>query len=206
MKFLSTYRKVKDIFVKPRLVWYFGKWINLGNLPVWRRGNTIQLTKNYSYYKNTWYYARLEKSEWTDLGKKAHPIISKIFKPTYILPIWLSFYYFDHDIFYKTKYSDDDFRYEFPSAITIVFFGLCISVTAIPPFSNNALKERFYLYDDYWESILTYLYYKDIKETNSKMGYWSNGEWRFRQEFLKREEDRNELKKYQYHIEPNENY
>ena len=202
MKFLRTYRQIKDMIIKPRLVWYFGKWTNYGNLPVWRRGNIIRLTKTYEYYKDEWNYAALVNSEWTDAGKKAHPIISRIFKPAYMLPIWLSFYFFDCDIYYKTKYDDDNYCYEYPSFLSIVFFGLCIAVTAVPPFSNKVLKDVFYITDDYWETILTLLHYdKDIVMTNNIMGHWSNGDWRFRPEFLKHEKDRELLKSHQYRID-----
>lgn len=36
-KLFKTYRKVKDIFVRPSLRFYFGKWRNDPNLPVWRK-------------------------------------------------------------------------------------------------------------------------------------------------------------------------
>ena len=45
MQFLKTYRRVKDVFVKPKIRWYFGSWKNEPNLPVWRCGPQIFLTK-----------------------------------------------------------------------------------------------------------------------------------------------------------------
>ena len=38
IKLYNTYRKVKGVFVRPRLKVYFGLWKNDPNLPVWRRG------------------------------------------------------------------------------------------------------------------------------------------------------------------------
>lgn len=38
LKLYQTYNKAKDVFVKPKLHWYFGKWKNDPCLPVWRRG------------------------------------------------------------------------------------------------------------------------------------------------------------------------
>lgn len=41
VKLYNTWEKAKDIFVKPSLKVYFGKWRNDPNLPVWRRGPHI---------------------------------------------------------------------------------------------------------------------------------------------------------------------
>ena len=38
LKLYKTYNKAKDVFVKPKLMWYFGKWRHDPCLPVWRRG------------------------------------------------------------------------------------------------------------------------------------------------------------------------
>lgn len=38
IKLYKTYNKAKDIFVKPKLHWCFGKWNHDPCLPVWRRG------------------------------------------------------------------------------------------------------------------------------------------------------------------------
>lgn len=46
IKLYKTYNLVKDIFAKPKLHFYFGKWINDPTLPVWRRGPIIYLFKN----------------------------------------------------------------------------------------------------------------------------------------------------------------
>lgn len=200
MKFLRTYRKVKDKFIKPRIRWYFGPWRREGNLPVWRRGNMIRFAK-YGEYDSKWHYAKMEDSWWTELGKKNHPILSKIFKPEYQLPLWLSFYFFNSDIMYKTKWEDDDYRYEYPAHITLVFFGFAISITALAPKISDSRR-----YDDeYWESILTYIHYDgDLEKTNNTMGYFTvYGETpkiyhpRFVADFLKNEEERNRLKEIQ---------
>ena len=51
MRFLKIYRSVKDVFVRPKLKWYFGSWRKEPNLPVWRRGPIIRLTKSIGWNK-----------------------------------------------------------------------------------------------------------------------------------------------------------
>ena len=194
-RFLYEWKQTHGAFVRPKLKWYFGPWWKEGNLPVWRRGNTIHFGK-YSERKDNYDFAKLETSEWNELGKKNHPILSKLVKPSYELPRWLSFYFFNSDIVYKTKWSEDDFRYEFPAHITLVIFGFAISVTAYIPQSN---ENDFTCQDDYWESLLTYNYFKgDIKKTNRVMGYWNspidkNFRFRFQPRFLSNAVDRDDL-------------
>ena len=202
--FLSTYKRNKDAFIKPKIKFFFGLWKNEPNLPVWRRGNFIEFSK-YSERNHTWDYARLVKSEWNELGKQNHPILSKIFKPMYQLPLWLSFYIFNHDIMYKTKWSESDFRYEYPSHFTIVFFGLCFSMTAYIPKKN---EDDWICQDQYWESMLTYEYYnRDLEKTNDVCGWYNrpgdnNFRFKFDSRFLKKKEDREKLIEIQNNLLP----
>lgn len=194
-KFLYEYRKAYDTFIKPKFKFFIGKWINEPNLPVWRRGNYIEFSK-YDERTEEWDYGRFIKSEWNELGKKNHPILSKILKPSYQLPIWLSFYFFNSDIIYKTKWDESDFIYEFPAHITLVLFGLAISITAYIPKGD---ENDFTCNDDYWESLLTFNYFDgDLRKTNEVMGYWNNPKdknfkFRFRKEFLKNPVDKDDL-------------
>lgn len=217
--FLDTWKKSKNIFIKPKIHFYFGPWRKEGNLPVWRRGNIIRFGKNYfrekqansryesSYYdfyikeyEEDWDYAKLKDSRWTEEGKKRHPILSKLVKPSYELPLWLSFYCFNNDIMYKTKWDEDDFRYEFPAHFTIVFFGLAFSITAYIPRED---KDDWLVDDQYWESILTYQYYKgDLKKTNDACGWYNRPgkegfRFKFEPRFLKNIVDRDELQALQ---------
>ena len=200
MEFLKIYRKVKDVFVKPRLKWYFGTWRNEHNLPVWRKGPEIWLTKhgkgNYYYPQDSMLYfdgysdrefqgKRLKKysrsnhklpgklTAYTPVwNRKIRKKLKKYYldwiPPKIQLPIWLSFYFFDNDICWKTKWNQ--YRYEYPAHITLVFFGLAISVTALPPKVNNEVT----LDDDYWETILTYNPNISIKKLNKIMGGWKS--------------------------------
>ena len=194
-RFLYTWKQCHGKFVKPKFKWFFGSWRREGNLPVWRRGNTIHFGK-YKERNNTYDYARLVSSEWTEEGKKNHPILSKLVKPTYELPYWLSFYFFNSDIMYKTKWTDDDFRYEYPAHITLVIFGFAISVTAYIPKTD---ENDWTVQDDYWESLLTFNHYGgDIKKTNEVMGWWSKYDdkkikFRFQPRFLTSSVDRDDL-------------
>ena len=195
LRFLYVWKQCHGAFIRPKLKWYFGSWRMEGNLPVWRRGNTIHFG-DYKERNDTYDYARLVKSEWTEEGKKNHPFLSKFLKPTYELPYWLSFYFFNSDIMYKTKWSEDDFRYEYPAHITLVIFGFAISVTAyIPKVDENDWTCQ----DDYWESLLTFNHYGgDIKKTNDVMGWWNkpgdkNFRFRFQPRFLTSIVDRDDL-------------
>jgi len=113
-----------------------------------------------------------------------------------MLPIWLSFYLFNSDIHWKTKWYDDDFNYEFPSHFTIVFFGLAFSITAYIPKKD---EDDWLCNDQYWESMLAYEYYNgDLKKTNDCCGWYDKpGEdtfrFKFDPRFLRNEDDRNEL-------------
>ena len=142
----EDYIPVKRIFTEPVLYCKVGRWRKDICLPVWRRGNTIQFGK-YNERNDTYNYAKLVKSEWTETGKKNHPILSKIFKPTYVLPMWLSFYKFNHGMMWKTKWGE--YRYEFPPQFTLVFFGLSISFWLKSP--KEAICDEYY-----WEPILIY--------------------------------------------------
>ena len=184
--FLSKYLKFRHVFVRPRFCWFFGLWKNEPGLPIWRRGNYIRLTKDKSHYDETWDYARVS-SKWTEEGKKAHPILSRLFPPTFCLPLWLSFYIFNWDLMYKVKWTEDDFRFEFPPKLCLVFFGLCISVTAEAPDIKSKLNLGG---DNYWEAILYYEYYKgNLEDAIGAQGSWmnmeGNSEYAFNPEFLK---------------------
>ena len=203
--FIDTWKSVKDIFIKPKFRWFFGPWKKEGNLPVWRRGPQIRFGK-YSEIDERWNWAKLESAEWNELGKRNHPILSKIIKkPVWQLPIWLAFHWYNDDIMYKTKWTEDDFRYEYPSHFTIVFFGLAFSITA---YLKPKDKEDWLVQDQYWESILTYKYYNgDLEKTNDACGWYNRpGEkgfrFKFEPRFLKKQEDREKLQAIQDKLIP----
>lgn len=82
--------------------------------------------------------------------------------PTQIeLPLFFAFHIFNYDVCWKTKF--DDYRYEFPPLLSIVFFGLSFSVWLTAPDNEN---------DDYWESILWYWQYGSLADVDKEMGYW----------------------------------
>lgn len=121
IKLYNTWEKVKDIFVKPSLKVYFGKWKNDPNLPVWRRG-----------------------------------------------PQFLQFHIFNYDVCWKPKW--DECRYEFPPQFSIIAFGYSLSFTLHGP------KCRFGCDDNYWESILNYLYNNKsntLEEAIQNVGVWT---------------------------------
>ena len=189
----KTYNKAKDVFVKPKLKLEFGRWYNTTGLPVWRRGPILYLYRllgidivSIDTSESTWFAS---KYKWTETFKREHPIFSKIFKPTYSLPIWLSFYIFDYDVIWKWKY--DDIRFVFPPQFTVVFFGLAFTLMLSAPID----KERGYADNDsYWEGILNYIHNgNNLKKAMSETGYynsWNRGKkgrnyWCIRPYFIK---------------------
>lgn len=172
-KLYKTYNKAKDVFVKPQLKWEFGRWRNTSGLPVWRRGPMLYSYKLFrkgiaciDTSESTWFAA---KYKWTETFKKEHPIFSKIFKPTYQLPIWLSFYIFDYDVIWKWKY--DDIRFEFPPQFTIVFFGFALTLMLTAPIDNESINSNV---DDYWEGLLNFIHYdRSLKNAMNKTGYYT---------------------------------
>lgn len=130
-----------------------------------------------------------------DIRKKLHKYRLDWIKPIIQLPIWLSFRIFNLNTVWKTKY--EDYRYEFPGQFTIVIFGFSFTWYTQAPVN---IKECWTGNDDYWESMLTYLDCKSIKDTNLKMGMWSANDgsyYRFSPDFLK-EPYKSELKQLQY--------
>jgi hypothetical protein len=201
-KFLSEWKKTNGKFVKPKFRWFIGRWSREPNLPVWRHGNIIRFGK-YTEKEETWVGQKLVDSKWTEEGKRNHPFISKFLKPTYMLPYWMSFYFFNSDIRWKTREYEDDFRYESPAHITLVIFSICISVTAyIPPDDENDITCE----DDYWESLLTYNHYEgDLVKTNEVMRWWgipgqAGFKMCFRPRFLTDKDEKNMLEEIQKEV------
>ena len=89
-----------------------------------------------------------------DIRKKLRKWHLSWIKPRYQLPIWLSFYIFNHDVGWKTKWGDT--RYEWPPQFTIVFFGLAFSVWLKAPECNSEHAHD----DNYWEGVIDYGFYK----------------------------------------------
>lgn len=114
-------------------------------------------------------------------------------KPSYQLPIFFAFHIFNHDFYWKTKWTSYDFRYEYPPQFTIVAFGLSLSFWLKFP-GNDAFNE-----DQYWEGILHYLYGKrplELKSAISACSKWERilpgtdmkySHWGFEKIFLKPE-------------------
>ena len=182
IKLYDTWKQVKGVFKKPKLNISFGNWYKSSHLPVWRRGRTIWLGKykdRKSIITKVWRkpvkVGNLDIPgtwidghgwDWTDAYKENHPILSKLFKPYYELPRWCTFYIFNHDLFWKTKWGD--YRYEFPPQFTIVFMYWHITFFLSPP--KGCTNRQ----DDYWESILWYIEKRNLEKTFLEMGKWKN--------------------------------
>ena len=213
MGFLSTYRKIKDVWKKPKLHVYFGSWLHDPNLPVYR-GGSIRLAKYGDYYLIRKSVLLEDKSK-TTYDKEGRPIkymyhsahnrikadyawkrsirkkLRKIglgwIPPIIYTPWWLQFHIYNFDLMWKTKY--DDVRYEFSPQFTIVFFGLSLSLTLHEPTGGYYTSD-----DQYWEGILDWLYKydKNMYKTVKFGGIWNRGDESFfsvRPEHLVRLED-----------------
>lgn len=102
-------------------------------------------------------------------------------KPVMKLPIWFSFHFWTHDVWYKTKWTATDFRFEFPPQTTLVIFGYAFSWWLKAPGDDTF----------YWEGVLHYLYGKTgvdpLKRAIYGVGIWSNAEgnyYAFSKDFL----------------------
>lgn len=193
IKMWDTYNKVRKIFKKPKLYWKFGLWKHDHCLPVWRRGPRIHLGKysRHYYCPNSTAHYKSGISYWTDSNGKQHEmpcyatsthkipceyawnrdIRLKLRKrhlswipPVIQLPMWCSFYIFNHDIYWKTKF--DDYRFEFPPQFTIVFFGISLSFWLQAPVDDY---KDIWGYYSYWESILWYLNECEFDEDNKRI-------------------------------------
>lgn len=155
IKMNNLWKKARGVFVKPRVVHCFRSWRNSPGLPVWTHGPIIRLGKYSKDYRESTGCKHIYNLayEWTESYKAAHPFIAKHFKPTYRLPIWLSFNVFNFDVMWKTKY--DSYRYEFPGQFTIVLFGFAFTWWNACPIVPEG-DWRPDNDDGYWESILWY--------------------------------------------------
>ena len=155
-KLYNTYNCVKDIFARPACKFYCGLWINSPGVPYHRSGNTIKLGK---YYRDFEYNANTYSFKWTPSFKVRHKFISKLFKPVYTLPLFLTFNIFNYDVF--CKYEFDKICFEANPQLTIVMFGIAFTWILCSPV-NGTDKE-------YWESIEHYMQDKDITTVDDCM-------------------------------------
>lgn len=180
IKLYDTWKKAKGVFKKPRLIFKYGNWYKSSGLPVWRRGRTYWFGKYGEYEQITvkkWRKPIKTKNlniegawidgwdyDWKAGYKEQHPIISMLFKPRYELPKWFTFYIFNNDLWWKTKWND--YRFEFAPQFTIVFLYWHISFFLAPPEGCRV--------DDYWESVLWYIEKRNLEKTFNEMRAWKN--------------------------------
>lgn len=185
MRALSEWKKVKDIFVKPKRKVFFGWWKNFPGLPVWREGYTIRLAKHHQVYlpnyhvlikdKNGTYHTIQHKHitngyVWRrDIRKKLKRFGLGWIKPYITFPWWTRVGVIDYDVCWKWKY--DDIRFEYPPQFCVIIFGLCLAFTWYVP-TNGYYSDN----DSYWEGLLEYMYKYDrsMYETVLNCGLWSN--------------------------------
>lgn len=192
-KLYTEYNQCRDLFKEPQAIMFIGKWRSCPGLPVYRGGHSIWIAKYRNYSTNKtgkeqWMYnpnndntiTKWRDIIWCDSYKEKHPIFTKIFKPVYHLPYWMTFKYYSCKLQWKWKW--DDVRFEFNPQMTLVMFGYCISIWLKAPYKHDY---------DYWESMLTYLYKcnKNKDEASKSMGVWKSDEGErpaWNKEFLKK--------------------
>lgn len=166
----KEYIQCKDVFREPRMMCYMGSWKKNPMLPVWRRGNDIYLApwRYRQWVKKGKTWDEGEVCVWRDEVKEKFPILTKIIRPHYRLPYYLSCFLFNYGLGWKLKW--DDYRYEYPPGITLVLFGFSISLWLVPPIDTKTGEPHSDY--DYWEAILNYIDCKDINEVKKRMGSW----------------------------------
>lgn len=130
-------------FKAPRLKFYFGR-IKLGT-PCFLPRKWIKYTKEdcdreacISIVKNKVINRTIE--EWRDYYKNYSKAVPKKIGFDFV------------DLGWKTKWSDDDYRFEWSPIWSFVFFGIQVAVTFVPPHK-----------DHYWEYWLFYHFETDRK-------------------------------------------
>ena len=188
MKMFKTYKKVKDIFVKPKIRFFCCPWRSSPLFPVWRRGNTIWLSRkirwgsfinDYKVYKPENIYIKIgdkysltnhklpKKYVWrSDIRKKLKKFGLGWIKPSYELPMWLTFRFFDHDIYWDTGEYGDINVYGSPSC-SLILFGYSFNWILVPPEADVKGFLNFY-----WEFILSYLENKNLLDASKSIGKW----------------------------------
>ena len=200
IKLYDTWRKAKDIFVKPSLKCYFGRWSKDPCLPMWRGGPEVAIlgwkkTRKCCYQVNAsvmvhdgysdWQGKKIKKYTWTNhkLPKGLHqwdwiwkPNIRKNLKRWHLgwlKPVYRLPQWLAFHIFnwdVMWKTKWDSIRFEFPPQFTIVFFGLSLSFWLKCPVVNDLACD-----DHYWEAILNHIYENKsgkLIETIDKCGVW----------------------------------
>lgn len=105
------------------------------------------------------------------IRKKLKKLGLGFLRPHYFLPIWTAFHVFDLDITWKTKWSYNDIRFEFPPSFTIVFFGLSFSIWLSAPNPKDIIGG-----EGYWLGILG-MNYSDVSEDKMYNAIVTAGKW-----------------------------
>lgn len=72
----------------------------------------------------------------------------------YSKPVPIKFGFSSCELGWKTKWRNDDYRFEYPPIYSFVVFGYQIVLTLVAPYSSN-----------YWESFLAYKFNTDTKHS-----------------------------------------
>lgn len=203
MQFLKIYRRVKDVFVKPKIKWYFGSWKNEPNLPVWRCGPTINLTKDIgrhkihykAYYPNNkvqvfegysdheWNGKKIKKYSWSNHilpGKlnEYKPVWNRIIRKK-LRKLHLSWIppVIQLPIWLSFHFFDHDITYKSKWNQWRYEYPAHITLVLFGfAISVTAVipYDEFSTVDmDYWESLLTYIDKPNLDDLNDEMGWWS---------------------------------
>lgn len=184
-KLYNTYNQVKHIFVKPKLKFnisygyhskYFGFTYNPKYVYIPKYSNIIKVTRNgktfYEQSLHTLKGYRYYRYQWkSNIRHKLHKFGLGWIKPTFKIPDWLVFDIRNYDVGWKTKY--DYVRYEEAPIFEITLFGISFTWSLHAPCT---VTSSFCKDDDYWESILTYIYnhLDSIKDLDKIMGTYTS--------------------------------
>lgn len=117
-------------------------------------------------YVDRWNYAFIRP-----IRKKLKRFGLGFLHPHYFLPMWTAFHIFDNNIMWKTKWTADDIRFEFPPSFTIVFFGLSFSIWLSAPEPKDIIGG-----EGYWLGILG-MNYSNISDDKMYNAIVTAGKW-----------------------------
>lgn len=163
MKLFNTWKKADYLFVKPKLKFHISTYRKAPSMYPVNRNEYIYV------FRNHWMYHEEKHIFTKEFQNKLNKWYLGWLKPKYKLPDWLVFKYEDYDVFYKTKWSSSDFRFEHSPYWRLTLFGISFCLVAVPPGDIG----------DYWESVLQYNYNVTKKpyglmELIRDMGHWTS--------------------------------
>lgn len=178
-KMYKTYRKVKNVFARPRLRIVCGFSATTGPYPFYFSPSSITFGKYDKHYYIPQRAVRLKDGRFLthkipeqakngvwrrDIRKKLKKWGLGWIRPRYVLPLWLKIAYRSSDVQFKWKI--DYICVESVPKFWFCFFGFYIGGLLLSPTKTDG--DWAY---DYWDTILNYLYHDECKTLKDTVVY-----------------------------------